>query len=248
MRKLIKSIFIILLVLLGLGTTRLLAFENISTVKDTLIVKQFSIDFPNNGSENKINNDEGVLTFRILAGKSTGLNADQILRWIEEGTLQLSGIRFDTDRAVIVNEHKLSISFEFKQPLQGEYLETDLKIAGLDWIDDAGTPVSLYGGSHSVMDLNLSGEGKRLSGQLESSRQVAAANFLFDSADLSAHHQPVFILYQKSPEESRYRSGFIYRNRYWVMGAATMVAGSATALFLNGGDSATYLPEPPGRP
>lgn len=247
MKKLMKSILIILLLLLGLSVTTLLAAQTAPAAKDTLVVKQFSIDSPGGELRKQLSPRQGELTFRILAGATTGINSDQILQWLEDGTIKLSGIRFETYLAISLNENRLSVPFEFEQPLRGEYLETELKITGSDWIEDAATTVSLYGGSLSVVDVSLVGEGKRLAGELVSSQPLSAVDFVYNPVALTSHYGLVYHVAQETPEKKR-TDGFFYRNRYWVMGAATVVASSTTAIIMSGGDSVTYLPEPPGRP
>jgi hypothetical protein len=248
MKKLMKSILIILLLLLGLGVSTLLAAQTETATKDTLVVKQFSIDSPGGEFREDLGPQEGILTFRILAGVTTGVNADQILQWIEDGTMRLSGVRFSTDHALTVNAHKLSVPFELERPLQGEYLETELIISGSDWIEDAETDVSLYGGSHGVVDLSLIGEGKRMSGKLISRHTPSVVNFSHNPVAFTSRYRPVAFVRKENPADDKRNGGFLYRNRAWVIGAATLVASSATALIMSGGDSVTYLPEPPGRP
>lgn len=249
MRKLIKSIFILLLILLGFGAASLTASKINEPAKDSLIVKQYSIDSGDTEIREELAGQEGRLTFRILAGYTTGLDAEQILKWVGDETIQVDGIRFDVDRATVTHEKKLSVPFQFERPLRNEYLETELRISGSDWIEDAGTPVSLYGGAHGVVNINLIGEGKRLARELVSSHKVDTEKFSFESPDLSSKYgyQPVFAV-RHGEQSDKKRSGFFHRNRYWMVGAATLVASSTTALILTAGDSTTYLPEPPGRP
>lgn len=247
MKKIIKSIVIVLLLLLGFGATSLLATVTTPSAKDSLVVKQYSIDSSQGEFKEKLEQREGRLTFRILAGYTTGLDADQIRRWIQDGTLQLNGIRFDADRAIRVNEKKLSVPFEFEHPLQEDYLETDLRISGSDWVEDAASLVSLYGGSHGVVDISLIGEGRRMAAGLASSRKVYAVSFDFAESNALQTMEFPMVAGRDYPERES-RKGFFLRNRYWVMGAATLVASSTTALIMSGGDSVTYLPEPPGRP
>lgn len=248
MKKLMKSILIILLMILGLGVTTLLAAQTETATKDTLVVKQFSIDSPGGEFREELDPQEGRLTFRILAGATTGVDADQILQWIKDGTLRLSGIRFSTDHAIDINAHKLSVPFEFERLLQGDYLETELSISGAGWIEDAATAVSLYGGSHGVVDLSLIGEGKRMADELVSGQTLSAVNFSHNPVTFTSRYQPVPFVRQENPADDNRKGGFLYRNRAWVMGAATLVASSATVLIMSGGDSTIYLPEPPGRP
>jgi len=249
MKKLIKSTLITLMFLIGLGLTTILAAQTETVAKDTLVVKQFSIDSPGGEFRDQLGSQEGRLKFRILAGTTTGLDARQILQWLENGTIKLKGIRIDTKLAVSLNEYNLSVPFEFEQQQRNNYLETELIISGSDWIADNTAVVSLYGGAHGVVNVSLIGEGKRLAGELVSSQTVTAQRFLFEPPDLSASYayQPVVEMWNGNQSDKN-RGGFFNRNRYWVMGAATLVATSTTALIMSGGESVTYLPEPPGRP
>ena len=238
MNRFSRLLLIIILFSPAIGGQQLMAEYLKSEKSDSLIIKQFSID-KNTQFTNTL---DGQLTFRILLDNEGDVDAAQLMTWLEEGAVVVDGIRLHLEQAVVKSSRNLVVPFEFEEPLSGEYLETTIRISGTARYDAAKADLSLYRGVNGMVGITSSGSRFRTNRQA-----VVPEGFRFEGH----HARPELLAYAVLPageELHEQRSSFLFRNRYWLVGAAALAVSSTTAMILNTGDSVTYLPEPPGRP
>jgi len=238
MNRFSKFLLIIILFSPAIGGQQLHAEDLKPENRDSLIVKQYSNNVNTDFAGIRVNQ----LTFQLLLDSEGGLDAGQLLAWLEEEAVVVDGIRLHLHQAVVKSSRNLVVPFEFLQPLSGEYLETTIRILGTAQYDAAEADLSLYRGLNGVVRITSSGSRFRTNRKV-----VVPETFQFEGH----RARPELLAYAVLPageELHEQRSSFLFRNRYWLVGAATLAVSSTTALILNTGDSVTYLPEPPGRP
>lgn len=217
-----------------------------TTVKTTLTAKQYSITSIDRNIDAEMQKNESQLSFQIFTGSLELIDAQQILNRIQEGLIEVKGIRFFPDRAVVLSSRRLSIPFQIENPSADGRLETILSFSANNQLNAFNTSLSLYEGWHSVVEINHK-RGEPVSGKLlKNKNAVTAERLTFDPFTAPGKFALVHIPLKESGEE--YKKSFLYRNRYWMVASASLVTGGAAAFLLGSDSSPAYLPEPPGRP
>lgn len=238
MRRTTKLLVIIFLLLPAAGVHHLMAEGINPAAKDSLIINQYSLE----GNLLYTEAPKSQLTFRLMLGSECSLDAPQWLAWIEEGVIEIEGIRLNLNQVKVKGSRNLMVPFEFEQPLTGEHLETTIRISGNGQYADAAANLSLYDGVNSVVEIRSLGSRFRTNRQA-----VVAERFRFGGQ----HSRPdllAYVVLQPGEGEDQPKSSFLYRKRYWLVGAAALAVSGTSALIFNSGDSVAFLPIPPGRP
>jgi hypothetical protein len=177
-----------------------------------------------------------------MLSPDSGVNATQIQEWLAQGLIAADGISIYAEDAVIKNHRNLVVPFAFEQPLTGNYTETKLRISGIAQFADFETPLSLYKGVNSVVEVTNTQSKQSINRQA-----VMPEKIRFDD-QRSRPHVLAYVVVPSGEELHQTSPPFFYRNRYWLAGAASVVVSGAAVIMRRGGESVTYLPEPPGRP
>lgn len=234
-----KSLVIIILLIQGIGINKLLAEEvNTKVDADLLILKQHSLDF----NKEYYGDGDGQLTFRLMLSPERGVDANQIRVWMAQGLITIDGITLNAEDAVVKNHRNLVVPFTFEQPLTGNYTEAILRISGIAQFADFETPLSLFKGLNSVVEVINPQSMESIKHQV-----VIPEKIRFDD-QRARPHLLAYVVIPSDQGLHQTKPSFVYRNRYWLAGAASVVVSGAATLMRRGGESLTYLPEPPGRP
>lgn len=214
--------------------------------RKTLLLRQYSIEKMREMHNIESAKSNGVITIYFLTGAGHPVDANKFLMWIDEDLISVDGISFDTEKALVVDSNRLQLPFSFIEPLNSEYLESMIRILGQSNFQQAVTPISLYESSNHSIVLSLLGDSRIQSQSVFSSRKVSGtlvAKSYSKTPGLFSAVQTV-----KPDEEEATKGSFIYRNRFWLMGASALAISGTTAIISSAGSGPVYLPDPPGRP
>ena len=223
-----------------------LATEIETDSREKLQLRQHSIEpiMGINSSEN--DKSHGVITIYIHTGTGHPVDAKKVLKWIDEGVLSADGVLFDTEQALVVNSNRLLLPFSFTETMEREYLESMIRVSGESIFQQASTSISLYEFSNHLIFLSLSGDARFQNQSGLSGRGITgtliAKDYTRTPGLFSAYHTV------RSGEQEEIKKSFIYRNRFWLIGASALAISGTTAIISSAGGGPVYLPEPPGRP
>lgn len=220
---------------------------NDPAAKDSLIIKQYSVDSFHELRTDRSATDESRMTFLILAGYDKPLNSEHLLNLLQSSIIAVEGVEFNFDKAELKSGRRLVVPFVITTQFETEFLESVITIRDQPAFAEQSMPVSLYRLTNHTMVVNLKGEYKRNVSQL-SIIFPYDSNLIWDGFINSPNYYAAIQHMKDENNDELHPGSFVYRNRFWVVGVATLAVGASAAIMNASGSSAAYLPEPPGRP
>lgn len=213
------------------------------TVLSQLNLKQYYIALSAQGE------GDGSINLVLFSPGEMELTTDDLLELAQKGRVQTAGVRLLTDHAERISDRRVSIPFEFDQFPEAGHLATTIGISGSDG-DISEGELSLYPGTRTVVLINRADDQitERRVAVTSSGSDVAGLRFI-DGRPVAAPDYGYVYLPSRIEPDSSENGSFVYRNRFWLAGAATAAIGSGAAVIFSGTTgSSVVLPPPPGRP
>lgn len=228
---------LLLTVLLPLFHSEIRANERFSN-SDPVIMKQFYV---HHSERDKPEGSDGVITFLFFSSNLDQLNAELFEYGISAGTIKSEEIEFNPELMHRSSMRKLEVPFTFSEKSDTDYQRVHIQLNGREYYLD------LYEGFNHTVTVRKGDAGRDfevlpLAYKRNINPPVLHSGFYINPGVYHPVHLP------QRDDRSAPRSAFLYRNRYWVLGATSLVIGGTTAVISSSGSGAAFLPDPPGRP
>lgn len=190
---------------------------------------------------------KGVITFAFLTPGEIEFTANHLFDLFKSGSVTAEGVELQAEYAEARSARQITIPFKLMEDPAGGYHSTNLQIITEEGVELTGE-ISLYPNTRTTVlvrqrDENVNGRMVAYYGD----KSLLAGQMLRSGHEISTpNHGHISIPDRAMEQES---DPFIYRNRYWLAGAASVALSGGAAVFLSGGGSSpAMLPAPPGRP
>lgn len=261
--KLVRLSVLLFLFLLGYSSLAAQSTEKSETEGQAEIpeleARFYSVDSFGSGAYQHVRSldeNQGVLTMEISHSSVSGIPPEELAEWFGSDLLEAGGIRFLSETIRVTHGRTVQLLFELdesnREDHESGYVETVLNFNESYKVryHGEGVPVAFFSKMNTVLHVEIKGVSRRIF-TTDRYQAIAAKNRMSNPTATSQRYPgayPSFLIMPKSEEKSDVKRSFVYRNRYWLMGASALAGGSAAFLITGSDNSPAYLPVPPGRP